>query len=220
MANWVIHVGKRCERLIEVLWQELRSGPLVNMDETHLQVLNEPGRSNTSKSYMWVFRGGDVERPSLIFQYEPSRSGKIPQECLDGYAGYVVLGERAGIVHMGCWVHVRRKFLEVIKARPKGSKKNGNADVALTYIRSIYAIEKEADERAISADGRYQLRQEKTVPLLKQFRQWLDDISPKTPPQGLLGKAISYALKQSGYVLSATLRMGYCVLTIILLRMQ
>ncbi len=60
MANWVIHVGKSCERLIDLLWQEIRSGPLVNMDETHIQVLNEPGRSNTSKSYMWVFRGGDV----------------------------------------------------------------------------------------------------------------------------------------------------------------
>ena len=205
MANWVIHVGMSCEMLIELLWQEIRSGPLVNMDETHVQVLNEPGRSNTSKSYMWVFRGGDVEHPSLIFQYEPSRSGKIPQECLsgykgyiqtDGYAGYDALGDRDGIFHMGCWVHVRRKFLDIVKARPKGSKKNGNADVALTYIRNIYAIEKDADERALSAEGRYQLRQEKSVPLLREFREWLADISPKTPPQGLLGKAISYALRQ------------------------
>lgn len=205
MANWVIHVGVSCESLIELLWQEIRSGPLVNMDETHVQVLNEPGRPNTSKSYMWVFRGGDVEHPSLIFQYEPSRSGRIPQECLsgykgyiqtDGYAGYDVLGDRDGIFHMGCWVHVRRKFLDIVKARPKGSKKNGNADVALTYIRNIYAIEKDADERALSAEGRYQLRQEKAVPLLNEYRKWLDDIYPKTPPQGLLGKAISYALKQ------------------------
>jgi hypothetical protein len=28
------------------------------MDETPLQVLKEPGRANTSKSYMWVFCGG------------------------------------------------------------------------------------------------------------------------------------------------------------------
>lgn len=205
MANWVIHVGKSCERLIELLWHEIRSGPLVNMDETHVQVLNEPGRANTSKSYMWVFRGGDIERPSLIFQYEPSRSGRIPQECLsgykgyiqtDGYAGYDVLGDRDGIVHMGCWVHVRRKFLDIVKARPKGGKKNGNADAALTYIRNLYAIEKDADERTLSAQGRYQLRQEKSVPLLGEFREWLEDISSKTPPQGLLGKAVSYALKQ------------------------
>ncbi len=42
------------------------------------------------------------------------------------------------------------------------------------------------------------MRQEKSVPTLKQYKQWLDDVYAKTPPQGLLGKAISYALKQWG----------------------
>ncbi|MBI5192996.1 MAG: transposase [Nitrospirae bacterium] len=55
---------------------------------------------------------------------------------------------------------------------------------------------READEKKFTADERYQLRQEKSVPLLKQIKKWLDDIAPKTPPQGLLGKAVSYALNQ------------------------
>src|SRR3989304_1742936 len=67
MANWVIQVGQRCEPLMDLLKKEILSGPLVNMDETPVQVLNEPGRPNTSKSYMWVFRGGDVESPALGF---------------------------------------------------------------------------------------------------------------------------------------------------------
>ena len=205
MANWVIQAGQRCEPLMDLLWQEIRSGPLINMDETPVQVLNEPGRPNTSKSYMWIFRGGGVGRPALIFRYDPSRSGQIPQKCLgdyqgyiqtDGYAGYDLLGERSGIIHMGCWAHVRRKFLDVIRARPKGSKKNGNADEALTYIRHLYAIEKEADEKNHTEKERYQLRQEKSVPLLRQFGEWLEGVAPKTPPQGLLGKAVAYTLKQ------------------------
>ena len=205
MANWVIQADQRCEPLMDLLWQEIRSGPLINMDETPVQVLNEPGRANTSKSYMWIFRGGGVGRPALIFRYDPSRSGQIPQKCLgdyqgyiqtDGYAGYDLLGERSGIVHMGCWAHVRRKFLDVIRARPKGSKKNGNADEALTYIRHLYAIEKEADEKNHTEKERYQLRQEKSVPLLRQFGEWLEGVAPKTPPQGLLGKAVAYTLKQ------------------------
>jgi transposase len=205
MANWAIHVGQKCEPLMDLLWREIQSGPLINMDETPLQVLNEPGRSNTSKSYMWVFRGGDVERPALIFRYDPSRSGQFLIKDLeryagyiqtDGYSGYNVLGSRDGIMHLGCWAHVRRKFLEVVKARPKGSIKRGYADVALTWIGQLYAIEKEADIKSLSVADRYQLRQEKSVPLLKQFKVWLDDISPKTPPQGLLGKAVSYTLNQ------------------------
>jgi transposase len=205
MANWAIQVGQRCEPLMDLLWREIRCGPLINMDETPVQVLHEPGRANTSKSYMWVFRGGDAPRPVLIFRYDPSRAGQVPQKVLDGYQGYIqtdgycgydALGERAGIIHMGCWAHARRKFLDVVKARAKGNKKHGYADVALENIRHLYAIEKEADEKDLEAVARHQLRQEKAVPLLKQFEKWLEDVLPKTPPQGLLGKAVGYTLKQ------------------------
>ncbi len=219
MANWVIQVGQKCEPLMDLFWREIQSGPLINMDETPVQVLNEPGKSNTSKSYMWVFRGGDVERPALIFRYDPSRSGQFLIKDLekytgyiqtDGYAAYNLLGSRDGIVHIGCWAHVRRKFHEVVKAKPKGSTKKGYADDALTWIGQIYAIEQEADNKELSADERYKLRQEKSVPLLKQIKKWLDDIAPKTPPQGLLGKAVSYALNQwerlERYTLNGLLR--------------
>lgn len=219
MANWVIQVGQKCEYLIDLLWNEIQSGPLINMDETPVQVLNEEGRPATSKSYMWVFRGGDVKQPAIIFRYDQSRSGKFLIKELenykdyiqtDGYIGYNVFGSRDGIVHVGCWAHVRRKFLEVVKARPKGSNNKGYADVALTWIGQLYAIEHAADNKKLSLDDRHQLRQEKTVPLLKQFRGWLDDLAPKTPPKGLLGKAISYALIQwerlENYTQSGVLR--------------
>lgn len=205
MANWMIVVGSSCEPLMVLFQKEIRSGPLINMDETPVQVLNEPGRPNTSKSYMWVFRGGDVKRPTLVFHYDPSRSGDVPKKYLDGYQGYIqtdgyqgynAIGEHTGIVHLGCWVHVRRKFMDVVKAKPKGAKKKGHADEALGYIQQIYAIESEADVKEFTAVERYQLRQKKSVPLLIQFRKWLEDISPQAPPQSILGKAVTYTLNQ------------------------
>ena len=77
MASWVIQVADRCKPLIELLSQEIRSGPLINMDETTVQVLKEPGRSNTTKSYMWVFRGGLLNHPVIIYQYHPTRASKV-----------------------------------------------------------------------------------------------------------------------------------------------
>ena len=53
----------------------------------------------------------------------------------------------------------------IVKATPKGSKKNGNADVAPENIRHLYAIEKEADDKGLKAEDRYQLQQERSVPL-------------------------------------------------------
>ena len=202
MCNWAVKVADRIKPLMELLHQEIRSGPLINIDETPVQVLGEPGRSNTSKSYMWVYRGGDPQKPVLIYQYQPSRSGQVPFAFLkgyqgfvqtDGYSGYDLLGRQVGIRLVGCWAHVRRKFIEVIKAK-SNPKKKGHAEEALDYIAQLYAVEKQAAANEFSSDQLYQLRQDAAKPILNDFKSWLLRMSSLTPPKGLLGKAVSYAL--------------------------
>lgn len=97
---------------------------------------------------------------------------------------------------MGCFAHARRNFVKAIDARPKGSKKTGSADVALGYIRRLYEIEKLA--RQLLPDEIRELRQEKAEPVLKEFKAWMDERVRLTPPKGLLGKALSYALNHWG----------------------
>lgn len=202
MCGWVIKAAEGCELIMALLAQEIRSGP-IQIDETPVQVLNEPGRSNTSKSYMWVYRGGDPAHPVLIYQYHPTRSGSVPLEFLKGYEGYVqadgyngydALGRTGKILLLGCWAHVRRKFMDVIKAK-SDSKKAGLAEEAVLYIRRLYAVEKYARENEYDPDQIYQLRQEKSKPILDEINIWLNQTVSKTPPKGLLGKAVNYALK-------------------------
>jgi len=205
MANWMIRVADRCQPLMPLLRQEIRSGPLICADETTLQVLNEPGRKNTTKSYAWIFRGGAEENPAVMFEYHPTRAGKAARDFLedykgyvqsDGFSGYNALEEIDGITLCGCWAHARRKFVDVVKA-DKASKKSGKmraADIALKHIRKLYAIEKEAKD--LTAEERFQLRQEKAKPVLDNFGLWLRETYPKTPPKGELGKAIYYSLQQ------------------------
>lgn len=75
MANWAIAAAEQCGPLIDLLQNEIRGGPLINIDESPLQVLNEPGRANTAKSYMWVFCGGQPDHPAILYRYHPTRSG-------------------------------------------------------------------------------------------------------------------------------------------------
>lgn len=152
MASWMVMAADRCKVLMSLLQRELLSGPLINADETPVQVLKEPGRANTTKSYMWVFRGGVPGKEVVFYRYSPTRSGEVPREILDGYRGYLQTDaftaydqfeeKSLGIVLVGCFAHVRRNFVKVIDARPKGTKKTGSADVALEYIRKLYEIEK------------------------------------------------------------------------------
>jgi transposase len=203
MCGWAMKVAEQCEPLLALLHHEIRSGPLINIDETPVQVFNEPGRSNTSQSYMWVFRGGVPDKPVLMYQYHPTRSGQVPGDFLknyrgyiqtDGYNGYDALGRRPGVYLVGCWAHVRRKFVEVTKAA-SGEGKKGHADIALEYIRKLYAVEKSAREQKLKADQIVAVRREHSAPVLAELKIWLESLAGQTPPKGLLGKAVNYALK-------------------------
>jgi transposase len=130
MANWGVQTAGQCSPLMDMLEKQLYSGPLINMDESPLQVLKEPGRANTNKSYMWVFCGGPPGHPTVLYRYHPTRSGEAALTFLDGYRGYIqsddyngydYLGRKEGVVHLGCWAHVRRKFFDVVKVRKKNT---------------------------------------------------------------------------------------------------
>jgi transposase len=141
----------------------------------------------------------------VIFEYHPTRAGKAARDFLgdykgyvqsDGFSGYDALEDIDGITLCGCWAHARRKFVDVVKA-DKAAKKSGKmraADIALKYIKKLYAIEKEA--KNMTVEDRFQLRHEKAKPVLDNFGLWLRETYPKTPPKGELGKAIYYSLQQ------------------------
>ena len=64
MANWLIIASREyfipiVNRMHEILVEE----KYLHSDETPVQVLNEPGKPATSKSYMWVYSsiGGSKE---------------------------------------------------------------------------------------------------------------------------------------------------------------
>lgn len=204
MCNWAMKVAEACAPLLKLLQEDIRSGPLINIDETTLQVLKEPGRSPTNKSYMWVFRGGDPQVPSLIYQYSPSRAGELAKVFLgdyqgvvqtDGYSGYDFLDNREGVLHVGCWAHARRQFVEAEKARGKKAKP-GAPTVAINAIKGIYAIEKKAKKLNLSQSELRDLRAKEAKPILDDLKTWLDTKSTQVVPKSLLGKAVTYSLNQ------------------------
>ena len=58
LSNIIIKTASKCEKLYELLRKYIKSGQLINADETRVQVLKEPGRKAQTLSWMWVFLGG------------------------------------------------------------------------------------------------------------------------------------------------------------------
>jgi transposase len=197
LARWVIGASAALQPLHNLMRDVLFDAPFIHMDETVVQVLKEKNKSPASNSYMWVQTGGPPEKPVVIYDYDPSRSGEVPARLLlgyqgylmtDGYAGYNKLAQTEGIEHQVCWSHVRRKFVDAVKVQPKGT--HGHADQAVAMIGKLYAIEKEHKNSTIEV--RYAARQEKSIPVLNELHDWVEKLLPMVAPKSALGGALSY----------------------------
>jgi transposase len=203
LCNWTIFVARRCEPLIELMWRHALSGPLIACDETTVQVLDEPGRKNSSQSYMWLMRGGPPGKPALLFDYQPTRAAGFLEERLrdreyrgvllsDGYEAYGALARTLKLPHAGCWDHARRKFVDLQKAAPGSRAARG----VLRLLGGLYHVEAEARRNNLSPDQLLAERQKKSARRLRYFKRWLDRVAPTTPPKSRLGLAVNYTLAQ------------------------
>jgi transposase len=201
-ANWMIKGTQLLQPIYNLLNDQLLSSGYIHMDETTVQVLNEPGKTAESKSYMWVRRTGDVDHPIVLFDYHPHRSGDVVTLLLgdyqgylqtDDYGSYLKIGASVGVTHLGCMAHARRKFIDAQKVMPSKKGKVSKADVAVEMIAVLYRIEARIKDK--TATERYSVRQQKSIPQLNKIRAWLDKALENTLPKGKVGVAIAYMHK-------------------------
>jgi transposase len=202
MSNWQQKAYIALKPLKDLLKEQLLSGPVIQMDETTVQVMNEPEKSNTSTSYMWLARGGPPGKPVVDYAYHRSRGSEYAKAYLsdfsgylqtDGYVGYeTALKDRSDIIHVGCMAHVRRKFFEA----GKSSKKAGSAHQAVSKIAEFYRIEKELRSQDLSDDEFTRKRKARIAPVADRFKAWLDKKALSVRPSSAVGRAVTYALSQ------------------------
>ncbi|AQS59706.1 IS66 family transposase [Desulforamulus ferrireducens] len=209
MANWII----RCSEdwllpIYERMKAILLTQDVLHADESTVQVLREPGKTAVSNSYMWLYRtSGDTKRQIVLFEYQPSRSSTHPRQFLkgfrgflhtDGYAAYHTL---PGVTVVGCWVHMRRKFEDALKAIPDSERAVSSANDAVRRIGLLFHLEEQWE--SLTPEERYKLRLEKSKPLAEAFFGWLQTLT--VLPKTAMGKAVHYALEQREWLMNVYL---------------
>lgn len=202
MCDWMAQCAALLRPLHDLMIQRVLASKVIHTDDTPVDVLDRD-RTQTRTGRFWVYLG-DPHRPFTVFTYTPSRSRDGPREFLKNWSGYlqadafggydgIYAGEAGGqVTEVACWAHARRKFYEARSSDAAASTQ------ALAYIRLLYDMEDQA--RELPAPQRQTLRQERAIPLLKEFGQWLHaqqatqggPLLPKSP----MGQAITYALNQ------------------------
>lgn len=192
------HVGgcKLILPLYQLLKSEVLKSNYLMADETPIPVLTEDKPGATHKGYIWVYY--DPLRRIVLFDYRKSRSREGPLEILkdfhgklqtDGYEAYTIFEKIKDIILLACMAHARRKFKEA------ADNDKDRAEHMLKLMQGLYAIERKAREADMSHEERYALRQEESLPILKEMENWMKENIIQVLPKSAIGKAIAYTLK-------------------------
>lgn len=204
MSRWTISVSKDLAPVVELIDKTIREGPVIQMDETPVTVLELDHSHKTGQGYMWVARGGTKEHKAVRYRFAPGRGNQHAKTSLIGFEGYLqtdawdaydLAVKGTPIRQVGCWAHARRKFFEADKAASSNLTKD-----ALGRIKKLYRLEDECREQAkqngLTDEEFLQHRKAKLEPYLEDLRIWLDETAAQTLPSGLTGKALAYTVGQ------------------------
>jgi transposase len=185
-----------CATLLDPVYRamitRLKKSFAIHADESPVKLL-QPRRT----AYAWLYLG-DAANPYTLFDLTPGRGEEYPAAFLEGYSGFVHADGYAGYNpihgsgtrHLGCWAHVRRKFVD---ARTNNA---GKASEALAYIRTLYAVEKEILDENLAGEAVVSRRQTRAGPILRAFGAWLSVEQRSALPKSPFGQAVSYAINQ------------------------
>jgi transposase len=218
LGTWVNTVGgEKVVPLINLMNEALFTVSYLHIDETPLQVLRS-GKAVGAEHYIVVRAGGPPGRRIILYDYIASRTKAALKQLLigadgpyrgklisDGLERYDEIAAELSLLHFGCLQHCRSMFFKARKVSQLPSSRT-LANVAIeTYIRQVYQVESEIkalqeehhqrgemlpDERML------EIRERKSKPVLEQFKAWVDELLPGTPPNSALGKALGYTTRQ------------------------
>jgi transposase len=198
LSDWCGAVSDLLKPVATQVAVEVLSSKWIQSDDTTVEVQDRSRSPAYPKGHVWVYRGEDG---SAFYDFTWKRNSEGPLQVLEQYRGYLQadaapafdeVHQKLPIVEVGCWAHARRRFKEAVRTSPK------EAAQVVAWIGELYGLERRARKRKLDADGREQLRQQQSKPILDRIHEYLKTITVTTLPKSPLGDAIGYALRQWG----------------------
>jgi transposase len=195
-AGWLQQTALTAVILYAWMASRILQGKLIGTDATGVAVL-DPGAGQVRKGTVWTYCGQREVCPYLVYDYWPTGEGEAPRRFLQGYEGYLQADAasvfdqvylQGSVLEVACAAHMRRYFYKARHSAPRYAHR------ALGYFRQLYLLERELADAA-DADRRAQ-RRGRAVPLLEEFKAWLDEIAPRVVPKTEIATAVGYSLNQ------------------------
>lgn len=198
MVQWVEKVAQLLQAIYWLIWEELKAGDYLQIDESPVKVLDPEVKGKAAQGYLWFYStpGGYV-----FLEFHQSRGRDGPRERLrgfrgtmqtDGYELYDALRKEqpSKLKRIGCVSHCRRKFYKALLE---------SCSEALWFIgqmRQLYRLERELKEANPEARHQGRLQKAPAIWLAMKRRAEAIQADPRVLPQSTLGKAVRYLINE------------------------
>jgi transposase len=195
MVQWIEHIAQWLKPICEAMWQAMKAGDYLQIDETPVKVLDPEVQGRAAKGYLWFYAvpGGDV-----ILEFCDSRGEQAPREKLVGFRGTIqtdayevyraLKRKNPALERNGCLAHARRKFYQALE------ESFTEAVWFIERIRELYRIEDQV--RALPPAERQVVREEQAPAIWETLQKRAQEIKPQLLPKSTLGKAVQYFLNE------------------------
>jgi len=204
MCDWVWKVADWLKPIYNHIYDELRKGGYLQIDETPVRYCQAEG-GGSAQGYFWVYHRPGV---GVLYEWHTSRGADCLKAMLDGFQGTLQTdgygaygsyarernkreldaGRVAAIDLAACWAHARRKIYEAKDEKP------GLAAWLLHQIGLMYQIEREMRDRKAGPELREAVRASQTSMMLGRLEKVMKAKIAGLLPQSQLGSAFRYAL--------------------------
>jgi len=214
LCDWVLGCAELLDPIYQHLVQHVLAAPKLHIDDTILP-LQDPEKSRTVQARAWAYLGAGsrlndqqqwgAHPAAVVYDFTDTRRGEHVREFLRNYSGYIQVDAYAGyealfdprrrpgpIIEIACAAHARRKFFDVVAAQPKAAGPPSIAAQALVWIGRLYDIER--DIRQMNPDEKRKARQLQALPILRDYKTWLESSLIGLLPKSPTAAAIHYTL--------------------------
>jgi transposase len=198
MVQWVEKVAHLLLAIYWLIWEELKAGDYLQIDESPVKVLDPEVKGKAAQGYLWFY-----SRPGgyVFLEFHESRGRDGPRERLrgfrgtmqtDGYDLYDALRKEQPrqLKRIGCVSHARRKFYKALLE---------SCSEALWFIgqmRQLYQLERELKDASPEERRKGRLRKAPAIWLAIKRRAEAIRADPRVLPQSTLGKAVRYLINE------------------------
>jgi transposase len=197
LDGWVMRVGELLLPVVGAMGEDLLCESYLQADETIVPVQMHDKRGADHQAYLWQYGkpGGET-----VFDFRMGRGREGPQKFLrkwegilqtDGYQAYDGIGGPK-LVHVGCWAHARRKFVDAVKVNPQDAA----AIQMVMRMDALFLVDRDARAKQMTIEERLASRRQHAEVWAEEIREECAKLAPTVLPKSALGRAVSYTLSQ------------------------